>query len=191
MQNLCKTGNLSVCTCMLTRISLWGGTEGPFDSCSGWGCLVHQTPSEGLFHWVCSLCIALRLQEGEPKQAVCEQKTEDPMLPEARSLQLLTVPAEHSFRKPSSPVTLPTHQAQWCRGTESQRCSRSNRSCAMQMVEKEMVRQVVSRWSGEKERMVSFQWESWPFVLRNKNKIFGSRYQYQWKFTIAQQKKKK
>lgn len=49
MQNLCKTGNLSLCTCMLTHISLWGGTEGPFDSCSGWGCLVRQTPKRGAF----------------------------------------------------------------------------------------------------------------------------------------------
>jgi len=63
----------------------------------GGGCLVRQTPNEGLFHWVSSLCIALRLQEGEPKQAVCEQKTEDPMLPAAQSLQLLTVPAEQTM----------------------------------------------------------------------------------------------
>lgn len=74
-----------------TAKALWWGTEGLFDSYSGWGCLVCQIPSEGLFHWVCSLCIALRLQEGEPKQAVC-------VLTEDQSLQLLTVPAEHSFR---------------------------------------------------------------------------------------------
>lgn len=89
-----------------TAKALWWGTEGLFDSYSEWGCLVCQIPSEGLFHWVCSLCIALRLQEGEPKQAVC-------VLTEDQSLQLLTVPAEHSFRKPSSPVTLPTHHAQY------------------------------------------------------------------------------
>lgn len=96
--------------------ALWGGTQGLFDSCRGWGWLVRQAPSEGLFTGS-----ALWLQEGELKQAVCVW-TDDHMLPAVQSLQLLSVPAEHAFRKPSSPVTLPTHLTQ-CAQEERDRVS--------------------------------------------------------------------
>lgn len=142
-----------VCMYMLTHIVRQqnlseGGTQGPFDSYRGWGCLVRRAPSEGLFTGS-----ALRLQEGELKQAVCVW-TDDHMLPAVQSLQLLSIPAEHAFRKPSSPVTLPTHLTQWThvhkrRETESAVQSLKQELCNVNGLKKKKKKEMVESngWS--------------------------------------------
>lgn len=121
------------CMCMLTHSeaakTIWGGTQGPFDSCRGWGCLVCQAPSEGLFN-----CVCFTTPGGRTKAScVCLNRWSHAA---SGSVSAATVPAEHAFRNYRHRLLcqLILHNEHMCASGErqSQQCSRSSRSsCAM------------------------------------------------------------